>query len=98
MMTSVYGNIYTNLDNIQALYSNSGTEMCALAYVCENLATVLEFLGNDHPRLFADVRKFFLACLDQMYDIVFSEENDDVREEGLEDLDEVLSVLYKLSD
>ncbi|GFU97763.1 hypothetical protein TNCV_2532361 [Trichonephila clavipes] len=70
--------------------------MCSLAYVCENLTPVLEYLGNDHPRLFADVRRFFLACLDQMYDVVFREENDDLREEGLEDLDEVLSILDKL--
>ncbi|GFW55304.1 hypothetical protein TNCV_116901 [Trichonephila clavipes] len=96
MQFSVYENIYTNLDNIQALYSNSGSEMCSLAYVCENLTPILENLGNDHPELFAVVRGFFILCLDQMYDIVFSEENDDVREEGLESLDEVLSALDKL--
>ncbi|GFW00192.1 hypothetical protein TNCV_2914741 [Trichonephila clavipes] len=86
MTISVYGNIYTHLDNIQALYSNAGGEMCSLGDVCENLTPVLEYLGNDHPRLFADVTRFFLACLDQMYDIVFREENVDLREEGLEDL------------
>ncbi|GFU97707.1 uncharacterized transposon-derived protein F54H12.3 [Trichonephila clavipes] len=73
-----------------------GGEMCSLAYVCENLTPVLEYLGNDHPILFVDVRRIFLVCLDQMYDIVFREENDDLREEGLEALDEVLSILDNL--
>ncbi|GFX69610.1 hypothetical protein TNCV_1769791 [Trichonephila clavipes] len=73
-----------------------GGEMCPLVYVCENLTPVLEYLGNDPSRLLADVRRFFLACLDKMYDIVFREENDDLREQGLEDLDEVLSILDTL--
>ncbi|GFW62177.1 uncharacterized transposon-derived protein F54H12.3 [Trichonephila clavipes] len=77
-------------------YPVTSGEMCSLAYVCENLTPVLEYLGNDHPRLFADVRRFFLACLDQMYGIVFTEENDDLQEEDLEDSDDVLSIRDKL--
>ncbi|GFY12008.1 hypothetical protein TNCV_4975081 [Trichonephila clavipes] len=95
MQLSVYQSIYTHLDNLQALYSNSGTKMCSLAYVCENLAPILEGLGNNQPEIFAVVRGVFIAFLEQMFDIVFREENDDVREEGLEDLDEVLSALDK---
>lgn len=95
MQTSVYDNIYTYLGHMKALYSRSGgEEMCALADICEELTALLETV---HPSLFADAKASFLKCLDRMYDIVFSEDDDDLRDEGTDYLDEVLSIVDKLA-
>ena len=92
MQTSVYDNIYTYLGHMKALYSRSGgEEMCALANICEELTAVLETV---HP---ANAKALFLKCLDRMYDIVFSEDDDDLRDEGTDYLDEVLSIVDKLA-
>ncbi|GBN02848.1 hypothetical protein AVEN_168201-1 [Araneus ventricosus] len=90
---------------MRALYSDPGDEeMFALVRLCESLTGILESLykslteipeslGNDHFRLHLDVRRYFLRCIDQMYEIVFNKDNDNVQEQGSKVLDELSNLL-----
>lgn len=78
---TVYEETYTRLNDVQALYSHAGgEEMCALAYVCKNLTTVLESLGNDHPTVFSDVYNFLLSCIHEMLEIAHNDILDELHD------------------
>lgn len=67
------GEIYTLLDDIQALYAHDGDEeMYVLACVCKNLTTILESLGNNHPTVSSDVNNSFLSCINKMIEISYN--------------------------